>query len=298
LKYDLTVAGYIVLDYISRGRTVTGPLLGGPSTYASLAARALGASVAVVSRVGHDFGRDRLEWFRKRGVTTSHIRVCDTPTTSFKIHYRNGDRTMRVDPVCERLNEEDLETLPNSSSVHIGPVIQEVPSAVALSLRARADVMSVDPQGYVRKRLRDGTIRKKSWNASLLRKTDVLKISESEVTGILGAEASARRLLKLGPRVILLTRGRRGVTVISREEGEFYLPSFKTRVKDPTGAGDALAGAFLVSWRGTEDLLWAAALGGAVASFVVEELGPGNFGTEKQIRSRAKAIFEQTKRLN
>jgi len=297
LKYDLTVVGYIVLDYISKGRTTTGPLLGGPSIYASLAARALGASVLVISTVGYDFDKKKFEWLRKHGIPTTNIRASSLPTTSFKIRYQNGDRTMRVDPVCERLREDDLPQF-TSASVHIGPVLREVPLPLALKLRGRTEIMSVDPQGYVRTRLQNGTIKNSQWRTvSMLRKTDVLKISESEVTGILGTKPSARKLLKLGPRVVLLTKGKGGVTLLSRDEGNFFLPAYKTDVIDPTGAGDALTGAFLFSWNKTGDLLWSAALGAAVASFVVEGFGPSNFGKRTDIRSRAQLVMEQSKRI-
>ena len=297
MKYDLAVVGYIVLDYISHGRKVTGPLLGGPSIYASLAARALGASVLVVSTVGYDFDKKKFEWLRSHGITTTNIRTSPLPTTSFKIHYRNGDRTMSVDSVCERLKENDASRF-TSTSVHIGPVLQEVPLRLALKLRERTELMSVDPQGYVRTRLRNGTIKRSHWRTvSMLRKTDVLKISESEVTGILGTKPSPRKLLKLGPRIVLLTKGKEGVTLLSRDEGEFFLPAYKTNVIDPTGAGDALVGAFLFSWKRTGDLLWSAALGAAVASFVVEGFGPANFGTPREIRSRAQVVMEQSRRI-
>lgn len=299
MKYDLTVVGYIVLDYISRGRKVTGPLLGGPSVYASLAARALGASVLVVSTVGYDFEKKWFERFRNQGIPTSHIRISRLPTTSFKIHYQNGDRTMRVEPLCERLRETDMPNSLTSTSVHIGPVLQEVPLRLVLRLRERTGVMSVDPQGYVRKRLQDGSIKKTHWHASpTLRKTDVLKISESEVKELLGSRLSSKKLLNLGPQLVLLTQGKKGVTVLSREEGKFFLPAYKTRVIDPTGAGDALIGAFLVSWEKTGELLWSAALGVAVASFVVENFGPTNFGTPREIVSRAQAVMERTKRIS
>ena len=53
--YDLVVVGHFALDVITRrGQPVQGAL-GGPPAYASLAARKLGASVAVISRVGDDF---------------------------------------------------------------------------------------------------------------------------------------------------------------------------------------------------------------------------------------------------
>jgi sugar/nucleoside kinase (ribokinase family) len=78
----------------------------------------------------------------------------------------------------------------------------------------------------------------------------------------------------------------------------YTVPAYKTRVRDPTGAGDALVGAFLVTWVHTGDLTWSAAIGSAVASFVVEKVGPSNFGTSKQVEERAKTILDGIVRMH
>jgi sugar/nucleoside kinase (ribokinase family) len=103
---------------------------------------------------------------------------------------------------------------------------------------------------------------------------------------------SPLKLRALGPEIILITKGKAGTTVWSKDHGVYAVPAYKTRVRDPTGAGDALVGAFLVTWSQTGDLAWAVATGSAVASFVVETVGPANFGTLKQVKERAKIIFD------
>jgi len=102
---------------------------------------------------------------------------------------------------------------------------------------------------------------------------------------------------KLGPRLIFVTKDAKGSLVWPREESAFKVPAYKTSVVDPTGAGDAMAGAFFISWNRTDNLIWSVTMGSAVAFFVVEKLGPTSFGTPQQIRERAKTIFEQTIRL-
>jgi sugar/nucleoside kinase (ribokinase family) len=72
----------------------------------------------------------------------------------------------------------------------------------------------------------------------------------------------------------------------------FRIPAFKTRVRDPTGAGDALVGAMLATWVRKDDLLWSVAVGSAVASFVVERVGPMSFGTVRQVQKRAGVILD------
>lgn len=74
----------------------------------------------------------------------------------------------------------------------------------------------------------------------------------------------------------------------------YHVPACKPRiVRDPTGAGDAFAGAFLAEYlRGTEPV-WCCCVGSAAASFVVEEVGPHRFGEKKEVYDRARKIYER-----
>jgi sugar/nucleoside kinase (ribokinase family) len=180
----------------------------------------------------------------------------------------------------------------------MGPILQEIPRTLALSLAKRDGIVSLDPQGYLRQILRRGRIRRLKWaDKRLLRTLDVLKLSEHEANKVIGRNCtSPQKLGKLGPEVILITRGAAGTILWSKTIGMFHVPAFKTKVRDPTGAGDALVGALLVNWVKEGDLLWAAAIGSAVASFVVENVGPAAFGTPHEIKKRALIVSEKTVR--
>jgi len=298
VKYDLVVVGHIVRDYISRRGKVRGPSLGGPCIYSSLAARALDASVLVVSRVGEDFTRKEFAWIAKRGVAVDRIRTSSSPTTCFKIDYRNGGRTMKVTQRCEPLSTNDVRSLPTSSAVHIGLVLDDFREDLALRLAKRDSVLSLEAQGYTRKLDGSGLVRRKKWNnAALLKSLEVLKVSEPELRAMGVQRVTTRSLAKLGPRIIFVTQGAKGTIVWSRDEGAFRIPAYPTRILDPTGAGDALVGAFLVTWVRTGDLLRAGSVGSSVASFVVERFGPANFGSSKQIERRADWILERVVRM-
>lgn len=70
---------------------------------------------------------------------------------------------------------------------------------------------------------------------------------------------AARVLLKTGASGCILDDGRRRVT----------LPAFPGEPVDPTGTGDAFCGGFLAARAGGGDLVWAAAMGSASASFAL-----------------------------
>ena len=292
-KYDLAVIGHLVLDYISRGSKHYAPQMGSPCVYTSLGARALNASVIVASKVGHDFGRERLAWLGSQGVDVDHVQQSNSRTTSFKIKYVNDRRFMWAASKCAPLTRNDLFDLPDSSALHLGPILNEIPPSLAISLTNRNSVTCLDPQGYLRRVLHDGEIQRSRWrNRALLKHLDVLKASEDEASALIGGKASSLKLRALGPEIILITKGRAGTMLWSKDHGAYMIPAYKTRVRDPTGAGDALVGAFLVTWVHTGDLTWSAAIGSAVASFVVEKVGLSNFGTRKQVEKRAKTILD------
>ena len=205
---------------------------------------------------------------------------------------------MRVVSICDPINIEDLVKLPSSSAIHIGPVLHEISPSIASSLTKSNSVIGLDPQGYLRQLDSEGNVYVQKWrDNSLLRRIEVLKISESELAAIIGARWSSSTLTTLGPSIVLLTRGLPGVIIWSRDYGMFNLPAYATPVRDPTGAGDALLGAFLVTWARSSDLLWSAAVGSAVASFVVAKMRLGHYGTTKQIERRAMTILDETTRI-
>jgi sugar/nucleoside kinase (ribokinase family) len=206
---------------------------------------------------------------------------------------------MRVRSVCDPLGSEDLTDFPDSKAIHIGPILNEITPSLATSLARRGAILSLDPQGYVRTFAPTGEVRiKRRWrNSSLLHKLTILKVSREELQSIIGASGSINRISKLGPEIVLLTEGRRGTTVWSRDNGAFFAPAFKTQVRDPTGAGDALVAAFTVTWLRTKDISWSVAVGSAVASFVVTRFGPQCFGTHRQIDDRANSILDTIKRV-
>ena len=105
---------------------------------------------------------------------------------------------------------------------------------------------------------------------------------------------AARRLLDMGPRVVVAKQGEYGSAMFTRE-GVFGLPAYPTPdVVDPTGAGDTFAGGFMGYVAAhddreiTDDILRTAmAYGTAMASFNVEAFGTERMQTaDRRTRSR------------
>lgn len=85
----------------------------------------------------------------------------------------------------------------------------------------------------------------------ILASSDVVKVSDQDLEwlspGVESVEA-ARRLLEQGAKVVLLTQGGDGVTVLGPGE-QTQVPAPRVTVVDTIGAGDSFCGGFLAWWR-------------------------------------------------
>ena len=85
---------------------------------------------------------------------------------------------------------------------------------------------------------------------------------------------AARRLLALGPKGIGVKMGARGMSLLLRGNRDWLkIPTYSTEAVDPTGAGDAFCGGFLVGMSQTGNAVQAALYGAVSASFIIEDFG-------------------------
>ena len=85
----------------------------------------------------------------------------------------------------------------------------------------------------------------------VLSRTDVVKASTDDLAWLepgVAPDLVARHLLDRGPRIVLLTRGAEGATVLS-SDGAATVASPRVTVVDTIGAGDAFSAGFLAWWR-------------------------------------------------
>lgn len=85
---------------------------------------------------------------------------------------------------------------------------------------------------------------------------------------------AARRLLSYGPQGVGVKMGGRGLRLRLRGEQDWrQVPVYPAQVVDPTGAGDAFCGGFLVGLARTGDPVRACLHGAVSASFIIEAFG-------------------------
>ncbi|MBZ5538707.1 MAG: carbohydrate kinase family protein [Acidobacteriia bacterium] len=135
-----------------------------------------------------------------------------------------------------------------ASQLPLAPVLEAIRVAKSSGVKVLFD-LDVDPTYFVQSGLGSESDLKEA-----LRLTDVLKPCKAaarELTRQNDYERMAESLLALGPEMVAITMGSDGCLLATRQS-RVHRPSFKVKVVDTTGAGDAFMGglsyALLQNW--------------------------------------------------
>ncbi len=265
----IVVGGEALIDLVTAdGDQLGAHAGGGPFTTSRTLAR-LERPVAYLGRLSTDrFGERLAGLLAADGVRLDlAVRTEDPTTLALAELDADGGATYRFyfeGTSAPGLTESDAAAVGDATEIlHVGTLglvfepMADTLEALAARLAGRALVM-VDPNfrpsvvadaaGY-RARIR-----------RVLASADVLKVSAEDLAWFspgVPAEDAAVALLAQGPRVVLLTRGGDGATVLT-SDGETDVPAPRVQVVDTIGAGDAFSGGWLAWWSerglGREDL--------------------------------------------
>ena len=179
-----------------------------------------------------------------------------------------------------------------AGAILISPSIRgEVPLAVVETVRAKARLVGLDVQGYVRVRTPHGRLAYEPWPElrQVLGLVDVLKSDAVEgefLTGERDLHAIARKLASYGPKEIVLTHKDGLVVLVNGTTHE--QPFLPVELRGRSGRGDTCVGSYLskrLSAEPAEATVWAAAL----TSLKLEAEGPirrSRADVEAAIRNR------------
>ena len=254
----VVVCGEALVDLVvaADARTATAHLGGGPYNAARAAAR-LDAPTSFLARISTDrFGLALVDGLVADQVDTSTVLRSDDPTmlalaeidptgaASYRF-YVEGTATPGLAP------DEAVARLPDDVAVlcvgTLGLVLEPMASAseaLVAACRGRALVV-VDPN------VRPALIRDPDAYRARVRRVvaaaDVVKLSDEDLTWIdpdRSIEDAAIALLEAGPRLVVVTRGSRGLLGVTAA-GWIEVPGRSVAVVDTIGAGDSVTGAVL-----------------------------------------------------
>ena len=260
---DVVVLGSLNMDLVVRttalprpGETVHGEgfttIPGGKGANQAAAAARLGASVAMVGRVGGDaFGQALLDNMRAQGVDVAHVRADpDAPSgTALIIVDGNGENSIVVAPGANgRVTNDDLDAARDVLARARYLVMQfEIPLPVVRKAIGMAGDLGVEvilnpAPSYP---VEPGFLR--GVNCLVANETEAQSSTGVPVRGLASAETAGRAVLAMGIPVAIITLGANGA-LLATEAEVAHLPARKVQVVDTTAAGDAFVGA-LVSAR-------------------------------------------------
>jgi sugar/nucleoside kinase (ribokinase family) len=288
---SLTVVGSIAFDSVRTPFGERERMLGGSAVHFSLAASFF-TDVRVVGPVGDDFGAEHVELLASHGIDTSDIERVEGGRTFFwRGHYEHDLNVAHTDDTQLGVFA-DFEPKLSDASRHaevlfLGNIQPDLQRRVRAQCE-RVKLAALDSMNLWIETTREPLV-------AAIGEVDAVLLNDSEIrmlTGEANLARAARRLMDMGPRVVVAKRGEYGAALFTAA-GFFALPGLLLEdVRDPTGAGDSFAGGFLGYLDGcaafdpdTRVLRRAMAYGTVLASYNVEE-----FGTERVQRLTGEEI--------
>jgi fructokinase len=284
----IVVAGEALIDLVPQGRGALAaltPALGGGPYNTAVALGRLGSPTAFCSRVSYDaFGEALLDRLRRTGVDVSGVQRGAEPTT-LAVATVGADGSAAysfyVEGTADRLFGTPAALPPGTRAVSFGTcslVLEPGASAYEELMRdaaARGVFTALDPN------IRAGLIadpdayraRFETWLPSV----SLLKLSAEDAEWLGG---TPREWLAAGPAAVVVTRGGAGLTVFTRDGGEYAVPGERVDVVDTIGAGDTVNAA-LLHGLAVRDALNEQALGA---------LGPDGWAELLRFAARAAAV--------
>jgi len=210
------------------------PRIGGGPYHAARALRLLSARGEVVARCADEDRRFLLPRLAALGVPVRPLH--GTRTTAFTLDYSGESRTMNVDALGDAWTPRDARAVDRHVRwVHVAPLMRSDFPADTLAALARGRRLLFDGQGLVRRPQTGPLELDGDFDREVLRHVTILKLAEDEAAIVGDVDVPER----------IVTLGSRGALVYAK--GRETLVAARAVARDPTGAGDAFAAAYLVS---------------------------------------------------
>lgn len=244
-----------------RGESIFHPGFGGDTSNAAIAAARQGAQVGYLTAIGADpFGESFMELWAAEGVDVSAVVRSQFAHTGlyFVRHGPDGHAFsyLRAGSAASRMTPQDIPEgfIEGSKILHASGISQAISSSAADSVfaaigAARGAGVTVSYDTNLRLRLWP-LDRARAVIHAAAALADILLPSIDDamhLTGLADPDRIADTYLGLGPKIVVLTLGARGVLVATADRRE-TIPSWPTKPVDATGAGDTFDGAFLAEY--------------------------------------------------
>jgi sugar/nucleoside kinase (ribokinase family) len=296
---SLLVVGSVAIDTVETPSGRADDVIGGAATYFALAASFF-VPVRMVAAIGDDFPQPTLDDLARRGIDLAGVERRRGTTLRWTGRYHedmNVRDTLHLDlGVFADFMPRLPEHYRDSSHVFLANIDPRLQAAV-LDQLAAPGVIGCDTMNHWITGSRPDLER-------LLGRVGILVINDEEARLLSGEQnvvRAARRVLAMGPEILLVKRGEYGVIQFAADS-VFAVPAFPLEeVFDPTGAGDCFAGGFMGQIARSGDvspagIRKAIVYGSVLASFVVEDFSHRRLATldEEDIERRYRQFISLT----
>ncbi|MDB4104425.1 PfkB family carbohydrate kinase [Salibacteraceae bacterium] len=296
------VVGTMAFDSLETPFGKAERIVGGAATYIGLSASYLAKNIQMVSVIGEDFPQEFITDLKSRGLRLDGVEMKKGEKSFYWSGKYHNDMNTR-DTLDTQLNVlADFEpNVPaedrNADFLMLGNLTPAVQMSVIDQMTSRPKLVVLDTMNFWMEIALDDLKK-------VLKKVDVVTINDEEAR-ILSGEYSlvkaARKILKMGPKYLIIKKGEHGALLFNNEE-VFFAPALPLEeVFDPTGAGDTFAGGFIGFLARSEDISFenmkrAIIYGSAMASFCVEKFGTERLQnlTQNEIDNRVQQFIDLT----
>jgi len=270
---ELVALGTIALDSIETPFGKREEILGGSTTYFSLAARFF-SECGIVGVVGEDFPKKHLDFLKERGVDTAGVEVAAGKTFRWSGSYEydmNSAQTLETQlNVLADFKPKVPDQYKNCKFLFLAntdPSLQ-----LETIKKIKPDYAICDTMNYWIETQRDKV-------AEVFEACDMIVINEGEARMFCDNPnliVCGRKLLKTHTERVVIKKGEHGSLYFSKDTF-FTAPAYPTEdVVDPTGAGDSFAGATVghLAKHGAfsdRDIKKSLIMGGIIASYMVSD---------------------------
>ena len=267
----ILIIGSIALDTIENNRGKREDLIGGSTTYATVAA-GWSVPVNVVGVIGNDFPDEGLEIYQRYANSLVDLECKEGNTFRWGSRYgENMDsrETLFTDLGVFSDFSPRLSTVnKNVSNVFLANIHPSLQLSVINQMAGKPLIVTDTMNLWIE--------TTKNELLEVLKKSDILLINESEselISGTDNIDRSAVQLQGLGPSTVVIKKGSSGAVLFHGEE-KVSIGAYP--VKDvivTTGAGDTFGGGFVSALASGGTFRDALIKGSALASICVEGFG-------------------------
>jgi len=287
----ILIIGSIALDTIENNRGKREDLIGGSTTYVTVAA-GRSVPVNVVGVIGNDFPDEGLEIYQRYANSLVDLECKEGNT--FRWGGRYGENMDSRETLFTDLGvfsdfSPRLSTVnKNVSNVFLANIHPSLQLSV-INQMAGKPLIVTDTMNLWIETTNNELLK-------VLKKSDILLINESEaelISGTNNIDRSAVQLQGLGPSTVVIKKGSSGAVLFHGEE-KVSIGAYPVKdVIDTTGAGDTFGGGFVSALASGGTFRDALIKGSALASICVE-----GFGIESLLEVNLEEIKKREKFLH